>query len=477
MAKSKTEPKAHEKLLWKRENGWRQLKKAEKAKLEGYCADYLNFLSLAKTERLAHDLCLELAVAAGYRDLDKLPAAAGPLRPGDKFFRSCRGKTLMLVQVGRQPLEEGVYIVGGHIDSPRLDNKPNPLYEEAELGWLDTHYYGGIKKYHWVAMPLAMHGVVVCQDGRLVKIAIGEKDDDPVFAISDLLPHLGQEQAKKTLAEGIHGESLNILLGSIPVDDKEVKEGVKARLLEILHRDYGIKEEDWASAEIEMVPAGRARELGLDRSLMLGYGHDDRVCAYAGLRGLLDLGKTPKHTAIVLLCDKEEIGSVGATGMQSTFFENSMAELAFRTHECYSDLIVRRCLERSKMISADVNAAHDPNYAEVSAPNGNMAKLNQGTTLTKYTGSRGKSGASDASAEFVAEIRRIFNDNEVLWQPGELGKVDVGGGGTIAMFLAKYGMDVIDCGVPLLNMHAPWEIAAKLDAYMTYKGYRAFLGS
>lgn len=474
MAKKKSDSKAYDKLLWKRDNGWTRLKRGEAGKINQYCAEYLDFLSEAKTEREAHDLARDMALAAGYRDLDAIPAKGGALKPGDKVFRSCRGKTLMLARIGERPVADGLSIIGGHIDSPRLDNKPNPLYEDGSLAWLDTHYYGGVRNYQWVAMPLAIHGVFIREDGSSVRITVGEKPEDPVFVITDLLPHLAKEQSKKPLNEGISGEGLNVLVGSMPVDDKDVKQAVKANILRLLHDQYKISEEDFVSAELEIVPAGRAREAGFDRSLMLGYGHDDRICSYAGLRAILDSAKVPARTSVVLLCDKEEIGSVGATGMQSTFFENTVAELAARTDGA-AGLAVRRALERSKMISADVNAAHDPNYGDVSSPNGNMANLNQGVTVTKYTGSGGKGGASDASAEFVAEIRRIFNEAGVIWQIGELGKVDGGGGGTIAKFLAYYGMDVIDCGVALLSMHAPWEIAAKLDTYMMYKGYKAFL--
>ncbi|OPZ24072.1 MAG: putative M18 family aminopeptidase 1 [Lentisphaerae bacterium ADurb.BinA184] len=381
----------------------------------------------------------------------------------------------MVVHVGRRPLADGLHIVGGHIDAPRLDAKPVPLYEDGEMAWLDMHYYGGIKKYQWVTLPLALHGVVVKPDGTTVRVVVGEDDSDPVLVITDLLPHLGKDQAKKTLDEGIAGEGLNVLVGSLPAAGKDSKEAVKTNLLRLLKDTYGITEQDFVSADLEVVPAGRARELGLDRSLLLGYGHDDRICAYAALRALLDLKRTPEYTSVVVLCDKEEIGSVGATGMESAFFENSVAELLARCGEEHPELVLRRCLERSRMLSADVNAVHDPNYGEVSAPNGNMAQINRGIVLSKYTGARGKSHSSEASAEFMALIRRVFDGAGVLWQPGELGKVDQGGGGTIAMFLARYGMDVLDCGTGLLSMHAPWEVASKLDAYMTYKGYKAFL--
>lgn len=464
--------------VWKRDNAWSSLSAAERQALEGYCRDYLAFLSAAKTEREAYDLAVTQAEAQGFVDLATVVAKGRHLKPGLKVYRGCRGKTLLAAVIGRRALDQGLHIVGGHTDAPRLDAKPVPLYQDGGVALLDTHYYGGIKKYQWVAMPLALHGVVVRQDGSRVNLCIGEDPTDPVFAITDLLPHLGKEQAAKTMAEGITGEGLNVLVGSLPAesgaDDPEVKDKIKLGILRLLEQRYGLGEEDFASAELEVVPAGPARELGLDRSMLLGYGHDDRICAYAGLRALFDLEATPEHTAVVLLCDKEEIGSVGATGMDSVFFENTVAEMLSLGGAAGSDLALRRCLERSRMISADVNALHDPNFPDVSSPN-NMAQINAGVVVAKYTGSRGKSGSSDASAEFMAEVRRVFNQAGVVWQAGELGKVDVGGGGTIALFLARYGMDVVDCGVGLFSMHAPWEVAGKLDAYMAYKGYKAFL--
>ena len=474
MPKTKPAQSKSHVALWKRENAWNNIKSAERRKIETYCRQYLGFLSVAKTEREAYNLAVSLAAEAGYCDLN---AVSETVKPGMRIFRGCNGKTLFLARLGRRPLSEGLHIVGAHIDAPRLDAKPNPIYQDSDLVLLDTHYYGGIKKYQWVTMPLALHGIVVRQDGTKVEINIGEAPGDPVFVITDLLPHLGKEQAKKTLSEAITGEGLNVLLGSMPVaekhDEKDVKDKVKLNILRLLENTYGICEEDFASAELELVPAGPARELGLDRSMLLGYAHDDRICAYAGLRALLDEDEMPEYTSVVLLCDKEEIGSVGATGMDSSFFENSVAELIAVAEKPYSDLTLRRCLEKSRMLSADVNVLHDPNYPDVSSPN-NMAAMNAGVVLCKYTGSRGKSGSSEASAEFMAELRRIFNQAGVVWQTGELGKVDLGGGGTIALFLARYGMDVVDCGVGLMSMHAPWEVAGKLDTYMAYKGYNAF---
>lgn len=477
-AKTKKKTDVPETVLWKRENAWPKITATEKRLLEAYCGDYITFSSSAKTEREAYDRGVELACKAGFRELQERLAGAGSLQPGDCVYRGCRGKTLMLVRIGKRPMEDGLRIVGGHTDAPRLDAKPNPIYQDSDLVLLDTHYYGGIKKYQWVTLPLALHGVIVKQDGTSVSIAIGEKPGDPVFTITDLLPHLGAEQAKKTLADGISGEGLNVLLASRPADkqhdDPDIKDKVKLNVLQLLYSQYGIQEEDFASAELELVPAGPARELGLDRSMILGYAHDDRICAYAALRALLDQSQTPEYTAVVLLCDKEEIGSVGATGMDSKFFENTVAELLAGSAQPASELMLRRCLENSKMLSADVSVLHDPNYPDVSSPN-NMAAMNAGVVVNKYTGSRGKSGSSDASAEFMAQVRRVFAADNVIWQMGELGKVDVGGGGTIALFLARYGMDVVDCGVGLLSMHAPWEVAGKLDTYMAYKAYKAFL--
>ncbi len=459
---------------WKRECGWPRVKAGERRRIDTYCRRYIDFISAAKTEREAFAVARQKAEAAGWRDLESIPDQASALKPGDRVYRTWHGKSIMLMHIGSRPLRDGLHIVGGHIDAPRLDGKPNPLYEDGELAWLDTQYYGGIKKYHWVAMPLALHGVVVLKSGETINIAIGEKTGDPVFCVTDLMPHLGREQAKKTMAEGIPGENLNLILGSMPVTDGDARSRVRRNILRILHEQYKITDDDFASAELEAVPAGPARDCGLDRSMIIGYAQDDRVCAYACLAALLDLKETPEHTAVALLCDKEEIGSVGATGMESNFVENTIAELVSRTEKTYSDLTVRRCLERSRMLSADVHSVHDPNYSDVSAPN-NMAQINAGVVVAKYGGGRGKSHSSDARAEFMAVVRRVFDQAGVLWQTAEMGKVDQGGGGTIAMFLARHGMDVVDCGPGLLSMHAPWEVAGKLDVYMAFKGYRAFL--
>ncbi|NMA43062.1 MAG: aminopeptidase [Oligosphaeraceae bacterium] len=464
-------------LFWRREQGWDKLARGEEKKLERYCAEYIGFLSKAKTERLVHDYMLDLAQKAGFQNLEQVNAEGKKLKPGDQVYRSYGGKTIMLMRVGKKSLSTGLNLVGAHSDCPRLDAKPSPIYQDDDLVLLDTHYYGGIRKYQWVAIPLAIYGVIIKKNGEKVQVAIGDDAQDPVFVITDLLPHLEMEGDKKTLATGIPGEALNVLLGSRPADskkgEKEVKDRGKLRILNLLKERYDIEEEDFFSSELEIVPAGPARELGLDRSMILGYGHDDRICAYAAAKAILDCKVVPERSQVTLICDKEEIGSYGATGMDSSFLENTVAEL-FEACGAYCGLNLRRSLERSKMISADVSSLHDPDFAGVSSPN-NMARINCGLALTKYTGSRGKSGASEASAEFVAEVRKVFNDNKVHWQSSELGKVDVGGGGTIAHLMARYGMDVIDCGVGLLSMHAPWEVAGKLDTYMAYKGYKAFL--
>ena len=463
--------------LWKQEQAWSKLSAKELKTLEEYCADYVEFVSRAKTERLAHDLALAMAKKAGFVNIDDVIAKKKTLKPGDKVYRSCRGKTLFLAHIGKQPLEKGLALVGGHIDSPRLDAKPNPICEQDKLVYIDTHYYGGIKKYQWYTIPLALYGVIFRRDGSKVNVAIGDKPTDPVFTITDLLPHLDRDQDTKTVLKAFPGEALNVLIASRPVDkkndEKEVKDKTKLAVLQLLQKEYGIEEEDFASAELEIVPAGQARYLGLDRSMVLAYGHDDRVCAYGAVRAIIDAKGVPQHTRATVVCDKEEIGSYGATGMDSTFIENTVAELITLTRGEYSGLALRRALENSSMLSADVNSLHDPQFPDVSSPN-NMAKLNCGIVLSKYTGARGKSGASDASAEFMSKIRTIFNDANVAWQSGELGKVDVGGGGTIALYLARYGMDVLDCGVGLFSMHAPLETAGTLDIYMAYKAYKAF---
>jgi len=461
-------------LAYTAKNGYERISPADLKHSDEINRLYMNFITSAKTEREAHDEAVLLLEAAGFKDLDRAVKAGERLTPGARAYRSCDGKTLMAVTIGRKPLEAGMHIVGGHTDSPRIDLKQNPLYEAGGLALLDTHYYGGIKKYQWVTIPLALHGVFVKPNGKKVKVSIGEDPSDPVFCITDLLPHLAADQYKKTLGEAIPGEGLDAVAGSIPVAEKDRKEKFKYNVLKLLNQRYGITEEDFLSAELELVPAGKPREAGLDRSMVLAYGHDDRVCAYAGLKALLDLKGVPEHTSCVLLCDKEEIGSVGATGMASNFFENTSAELLNLTTDSYSELALKRALNNSWMISADVNALFDPMFPAVSEKK-NSAYINHGVCVSKYGGARGKSGSSDAGAEFMAHIRRIFDKNGVIWQTGELGKVDQGGGGTIAWLMARYGMQVIDCGVGLFSMHAPMELAGKLDIYMAYRSYLAFL--
>ena len=464
---------AKESLTYERKNGYENLDTSDRKRLEELSSEYLAFLSGCKTEREAHDEAVKRLLGAGFKNLDALHAG-DKLKAGDKVFRGGSGKAVFAAVIGRKPLEAGLHILGAHIDSPRLDVKQNPLYESGEMALLDTHYYGGIKKYQWVSIPLALHGVFVKSDGKTIRLNIGEAPGDPVFAITDLLPHMAQDQMKKSMGDGIEGEGLDVLVGSIPSQDKKAKEKIKRHVLELLKERYGVVEADFLSAELEFVPAGPAREAGLDRSMLLGYGHDDRSCAFTSLKALLDLAATPEHTACALLADKEEIGSYGNTGMESSFLENTVAELFARTEGGYDGLKLRRALENSWAISADVNALFDPLYPSVSERK-NAGNLNQGVILTKFTGARGKSGASDANAEFVAQIRRVFDGASVRWQAAELGKVDQGGGGTIAFLMARYGMQVIDCGIGVLSMHAPWELIGKLDLYMAYKGYRAFL--
>jgi aspartyl aminopeptidase len=433
---------------------------------------YKDFLSRCKTERECVDYFITMAEQQGYRNLDALIEKGGSLKPGDKVYAVNKGKTLALFIVGREPFEKGLNILGAHIDSPRLDLKQNPLYEDGDLAMLKTHYYGGIKKYQWVALPLAIHGVVVKKDGSPVQIVIGEEEDDPVFGISDLLIHLASDQMEKKLGKAIEGEDLNVCFGSIPLKDTEEKERVKKNILKLLYEKYGIVEEDLVSAELEVVPAGKARDFGLDRSMVIGYGQDDRVCAYTSFEAIMGINN-PEKTCVALMVDKEEIGSVGATGMTSRFFENALAEIMALAGR-YNELNLRRCLANSKMLSCDVSVGFDPNFPSV-VEKRNTAYLGKGVVLNKYTGTRGKSGSNDANPEYIAEIRRIMDKHGVSWQTSELGKVDQGGGGTIAYILAEYGMEVIDCGVPLHNMHAPWEVASKADIYETMRGYLAFL--
>lgn len=455
-------------------NAWIKYKGNEREKVMNFAEGYKNFLSACKTERECVDRIIEEAREQGYLDLEEVIRRGASLKSGDKVYANNMGKALALLQIGKKPLEDGMRILGAHIDSPRLDLKQNPLYEEGEQALWETHYYGGVKKYQWVTLPMAVHGVVVKKDGTRIALNIGEGDEDPVVGISDLLIHLSGKQLAKKGNEVIEGEDLNVLVGSCPVSEEEdeEKEPVKARVLQILKETYEIEEEDFLSAEIEIVPAGRARDCGLDRSMIMAYGHDDRVCAYPSYQAMFQV-KDPEYTSVCLLVDKEEIGSVGATGMQSRFFENMVAEVMNAAGD-YSELKVRRALSRSRMLSSDVSAAFDPNYPQVMEKK-NAAFLGKGVVFNKYTGSRGKSGSNDANAEYLGSLRKVMDDNQVTFQTAELGKVDQGGGGTIAYILANYNMEVIDCGVAVLNMHAPWEIASKVDIYEAYRGYQAFL--
>lgn len=453
-----------EALFYQRKNVYDTSFRDRQKEIFDFCEDYKHFLNCSKTERLSVKSALNIAVNAGFVPLDQKQQ----LKPGDRIYTVNRGKGILLAVIGQQSLDQGIHLVAAHIDAPRLDLKPNPLYEDLSLALFKTHYYGGIKKYQWPAIPLALYGVVYLADGSRVDIAIGEKPDDPVFYITDLLPHLATEQMGKKLAQGITGESLNLLVGSIPWQDKESKERVKRNVLNILHETYGICETDFISAELEAVPAFEARDVGLDRSMIGAYGHDDRVCSYTALRAVCDCN-IPKQTAVCVLVDKEEIGSMGNTGMQSRYFEHMLGELCDKTAAS-----LRSCITHSVCLSADVGAANDPTYQSVQEKN-NAAALNGGIMLCKYTGSRGKSGSSDASAELVSRIRQLFDKNNIVWQIAELGKVDEGGGGTVAQYIANLDIETIDCGVPLLSMHAPYEIAAKADVYMAYLAYLAFL--
>lgn len=457
---------------------WKKYQEAEVSAVMAFAAEYREFLSRCKTERECVAYFKDIARKAGFRDLKEIVKNDFPLHPGDRVFADNRGKNLVLYVIGTDPIERGMNILGAHMDSPRLDLKQNPLYEDSEMAMLDTHYYGGIKKYQWVTLPLALHGVVARKDGTCVDVCIGEDPGDPVFGVSDLLIHLSREQLEKSASIVIEGEALNILVGNRPVaeskdgQNNDIKDAVKANVLAILREKYRIDEEDFLSAEIEVVPAGPARDYGFDRSMIMGYGHDDRSCAYPSFAAMLEM-TAPKRTSVCLLVDKEEVGSQGATGMHSRFFENTVAEVMAACGEDSSRKL-HRALAKSKALSSDVSAAFDPNYPSVMEKQ-NSAFFGHGIVFNKYTGARGKSGCNDADAEYVAEVRRIMDDAGVYFQTAELGKVDAGGGGTIAYILANYNMQVIDCGVAVLNMHAPWEIISKADLYEARKGYIAFL--
>ena len=473
-----------------REVAWKKYDEASLDELEALAVDYIDFISENKTERECAAAAIAAAEDAGYDSLADCIAAGTPVGPGSKLWACAQGKAVILVHVGAAPISEGMNILGAHIDSPRLDIKQNPLYETNDFALLDTHYYGGIKNYQWTALPLALHGVVAKTDGAVVEVNIGDDPADPVFCVTDLLPHLGSQQMDKKGSKVVEGEDLDVLVGNRPLaatgadeaddgagkaeGDKASKDPVKAYVLALLSDKYGIAEEDFLSAELEVVPAGRARDLGFDRSMVIGYGQDDRVCAYTSLAAQLALGDDiPARTAVCVLVDKEEIGSVGASGMASMFFENTIAEIMALAGES-SPLRLRRALTRSRMLSSDVSAGFDPAFASVFEAK-NSAYLGRGLVFNKYTGSRGKSGSNDASAEYVALVRRIMDDAGVSFQTAELGRVDAGGGGTIAYIPAKYGMDVIDSGVPVLSMHSPWEVTSKADIYEARRGYEAFL--
>ena len=460
-----------------RKNAWKAYSKNDEKKLNELCEGYKDYLFKGKTEREGTAYMVKKAEEAGYVSLESVIEKKKKLKAGDKVYAVCMGKTVALFNIGKKSLEEGMNILGAHLDSPRLDVKQNPLYEKNDLAYLDTHYYGGIKKYQWVTLPLAIHGVVVKTDGTKVDVVIGEDEDDPVFCVTDILIHLAQEQMVKKANVAVEGENLDLLIASRPIkvskdDKKKEKELVKKQVLEILKKKYDIEEEDFMSAELEIVPAGKPRDMGLDKSMILAYGQDDKVCAYTSLIAMLNV-KKPEKTACTLLVDKEEIGSVGATGMQSKFFENSVAEI-LELAGYNSNLSLRRCLKNSCMLSSDVSAGYDPLYANCFEAK-NAAFLGKGMVFNKFTGSRGKSGSNDANAEYIGKIRGILENNKVFYQTAELGKVDLGGGGTIAYILSLYGMEVVDCGVAVLNMHAPWEVTSKADIFETEKGYEAFL--
>lgn len=450
---------------------WNAYSAGEKKKLEKLCNDYKDFLSTCKTERESVEEAVRLAELAGYRSLEDVIAKGDKLSAGAKVYAVCMNKAVALFNIGKASMEKGMAILGAHIDTCRLDVKQRPLYEDGGMAYLDTHYYGGIKKYQWVTVPLALHGVVVRKDGQVLNISIGEAEDDPVFCVTDLLIHLSKDQLEKKGATVIEGEKLDILFGSYPAEGNE-KDAIKAGVLELLKDKYSIEEDDFVSAELSLVPAGKARDLGIDRSMILAYGHDDRVCAYTSLKAMLET-KASKRTSCCLLVDKEEIGSVGATGMQSRFFENTVAEL-LNAMGGYSELALRRCLANSLMLSSDVSAGFDPLYAGAFDKK-NSAMMGKGMVFNKFTGARGKSGSNDANAEYMALIRSVMDGADVKYQTAELGKVDQGGGGTIAYIMSLYGMQVIDSGVGVLSMHAPWETVSKIDVYEAYKGYKAFL--
>lgn len=456
-----------EKLFYERKNGWDTIDSKQKEKIQNFCNGYIQFLNEAKTEREVVKYARALAEKNGFSDVINYEK----LNPGDKVFYMNRDKSMYLAVIGKDSIENGINVIGSHADSPRLDLKPNPVYEDNGFAYLKTHYYGGIKKYQWTTIPLAIHGVVIKPTGEKIEICIGESETDPIFTITDLLPHLAQEQMDKKMKEAISGEDLNILIGSIPYDEKDLTEKVKLNILNILNEKYGITEIDFLSSEIEIVPAFRTRSMGLDSSMVAGYGQDDKICVYTSLKAIMEI-ENPETTAVCIIADKEEIGSVGNTGMESRVFDRFISEILNKLGVNRPNLL-ETVFCHSKMLSADVDAGMDPIYSSASEKN-NASFLGRGVGISKYTGSRGKSGASDANAEFVAYVRRILEENDIAYQIAELGRVDLGGGGTIAFILANKGMDVIDCGVPVLSMHSPYEVTSKFDVYSAYKFYKCF---
>lgn len=459
-------------LTKKFEYVWDKLSPQDLKAVMEFSERYKNFMDNAKTEREAVFEIIKRAKEKGYIDLNDAIKEGRKLKAGDKVYANNKNKAVALFVIGKEDIEKGMNIIGSHIDSPRIDLKPNALYEDEGFALFETHYYGGIKKYQWVTIPLALHGVVVKKDGSKINIVIGEDENDPVLYITDLLIHLAADQMDKKLMKGIEGEDLNVLVGNQPIEDKEAKERVKLNILRLLNEKYDMSEEDFITAEFEIVPAGKSRDVGLDRSMIMAYGHDDRICAYTSLEAIFEI-EVPNKTCVVLFVDKEEVGSNGATGMYSKFFENSVAEVMNLKGE-YNELNLRRALANSKMLSSDVSAAFDPIYPSVLEKK-NCSYMGKGIVITKYSGIKGKLSCNDANAEFLGEIRNLFNEHNITWQTGELGKVDQGGGGTIAYITAEYGMEVVDCGVALLSMHAPWEIASKVDIYETYRAYKVFL--
>lgn len=474
MEEQKTEgQKLQEKLSYRRQNAWEKSTAEFKEQAFQFCEGYKTFLNLAKTERVIINEIQTKARQNGFLSLDEVIALEGKLQPGMKVYQVNRGKSVVLSVIGSKPVREGINIIGAHIDSPRIDIKQNPLYEDTGMALLKTHYYGGIKKYQWVTVPLALHGIIIKGNGESVQVNVGEDEDDPVFTITDLLPHLASEQLQKKAGDVIPGEGLNLLIGSLPFADEKVEGKVKLNILKILNEKYGITEEDFVSSELQIVPAFKARDLGLDRSMIGAYGQDDRVCVYTALKAILDVQDHTK-TIVCIFTDKEEIGSVGNTGAKSRFFENFIANLCALNSDNYTDIDHRNALSESKMLVADVTVGEDPNFGDVQDKN-NASYLGSGVVLQKYTGIFGKFEANDANPEFIGELRKMFNENDILWQTAELGKVDQGGGGSNAQYMANLGIEAIDCGVPLLSMHSPFEVTSKIDIYIAYNAFKAFM--